>query len=440
VRSFVRVGLAAACLGLAGCSLFAPKKDGPGTAGADPRPWPPVAKNTPLAPAAARDPDPGAPPAEADNLLAGQVVDRAFNKRRGKASIQVVDLDENNATPTAKVDFSADEDGYFFIPGLLRGHHYRLVARLEEGNRILSGTTLATPPNPRLSIFVSEDLTAPGTPPPLGRPTVPGPAKPGDKPAAGLDPPKGKPEVSVGTAPDAPPPNKSKIATKGADTDAGGFEKYTPDPTVNIPGGPPARPVIPPPPPAAPLPPPAAPPPADAGGPAAQAPPRRTAPPYCVLLGDKLDDFALTDWGGKPWRFRGDAPRKLVLVDFWKTNCPPCLAAVPHLVALQEKYGGDGLEVVGVAYEDPAPLENQEMNVRAVRLRYNINYTILRGADAVTAKCPVREQFLVEKFPRMVLIDGNGDVLWRSSPDGLDAAQLGELEREIYRKLHPPTK
>jgi hypothetical protein len=72
-------------------------------------------------------------------------------------------------------------------------------------------------------------------------------------------------------------------------------------------------------------------------------------------------------------------------------------------------------------------------------VRYHINYTILRGADTQTARCPVREQFLVDQFPRLVLIDGNGDILWRSR-DRLDDAQLAELEREIYRKLHPPTK
>jgi thiol-disulfide isomerase/thioredoxin len=159
-----------------------------------------------------------------------------------------------------------------------------------------------------------------------------------------------------------------------------------------------------------------------------------------VLLGDKLDDFALADWNGKTWRFRDDAPRKLVLVDFWKTNCPPCRAAIPHLAALQEKYGGDGLDVVGIAYEDPGPLETQQMNVRAARLRYNINYTLLRGADTPAGRCPVREQFLVEQFPRLVLIDGSGEILWRSSLDGLDAPQLAELEREIQRKLHPPAK
>jgi thiol-disulfide isomerase/thioredoxin len=418
--------LAAACLALAGCSLFG-KKDAAATG--DNRAWPPVSRNAPLAaPGARADADPSAPPPGADNLLAGQILDRTFNKRHGNVSIQVVDMQETDKT-AAKLDVKTNEDGYFFIPGLQRGHTYQLIARVKDGERVLSGVGLAAPPNPRLSIYISEDLTNDSTPPPLGPPRTP---SKGDKPAASLDPPtKGKPDLSVGAAqdPPAPPPrppvNPSKIADKGED--GGGFEKYPTAPKVVIPGPP----LLPPPPPVT------AP---GSDGSSSQAPPRRTAPPYCVLLGNKLDDLALADWNGKPWQFRRDQPRKLVLIDFWKTNCPPCLAEIPKLVKLQDKYGGDGLEVVGVAYEDFGPADAQQTNVKAVRLRYNINYTLLRGADSPTGACPVRNQFGVDNFPRLILIDEAGEVVWRSGADGIDDSQRGYLERLIDVKLHPPAK
>ncbi len=49
----------------------------------------------------------------------------------------------------------------------------------------------------------------------------------------------------------------------------------------------------------------------------------------------------------------------------------------------------------------------------------------------------MRSQFLVDSFPRLVLIDENGDILWRSSPEGLNQQAFNELERWIDRQLHP---
>jgi hypothetical protein len=75
--------------------------------------------------------------------------------------------------------------------------------------------------------------------------------------------------------------------------------------------------------------------------------------------------------------------------------------------------------------------------VRNAKVRFNANYTILIGSDAA-GQSPVRSQFLVDSFPRMVLIDESGEILWRSSSEGLSDQQYRELEMEIYRKFHPP--
>ena len=380
-----------------------------------------------------------------DNLLAGQVLDKTFNKRVSNASIQVVDLQDPNASPAARLDVSASSDGYFFIPGLQRGHHYQLIARIKDGDRILSGTTLAMPPNPRLSIYLSEDFTTPSTPAPMAPPTpISKPQPPAEKtpaaPSAALDPPtRIKPDGAFDPGAGPPPPALNKIADETG-SEPGGFQKIPTAPRVDIPFAP-VNPVIPPPPPFTPSGPPAAPvpPAAPAAEQAArEGPPPRTAPPFCVLVGNRLDDFALMSHDGKPWEFRRDPPRKLVLVDFWKTTCSPCLGAISHLRGLQDTYRRDGLEVVGIAYEDPAPLAEQKMNIVKTRSRFNINYTILLGADSAAGPCPVRSQFMVDSFPRLVLIDETGEILWRSSPEGLSDDQYRDLVRAIDYKLHPP--
>ncbi len=45
---------------------------------------------------------------------------------------------------------------------------------------------------------------------------------------------------------------------------------------------------------------------------------------------------------------------KPVLVTFWATDCPGCIAEIPHLIELYQQYHGQGLEIIAVAmYYDP---------------------------------------------------------------------------------------
>ncbi len=426
MRTRFGLPLAAVCLALIGCATPGPK---PNPADGPDAPFTGAKLTKPVR-------DASTPPPEADVLLAGQVVEKAFGKRVANASIQVIDLED--PAPSARLDVSANADGYFFIPGLQRGHHYQLIGRIKDGDHLLSGMTLSTPPNPRLSIYISEDLTSPSTPAPPAPPLPPAaPAKPpSDKdaptPPAALAPPKAGPDPGA-SAPASPPFNK---IADGPAPEPGGFQSVRPPPTVTIPNGSP-NPVLPPPPPFAPSTPPmdAPPPPVDQAR--HDGPPARSAPPFCVLVGNRLDNFSLPTLAGGSWEFRRDPPRKLVLLDFWKSNCGPCREAIPHLTRLQEAYGRDGLEVVGIAYEDEAPPAQQAVHVREAASRYHINYTILMGADSrAGGPCPVRSQFLVDRFPRLVLIDETGDILWRSSPEGLSDDEFSALQRQIEQKLY----
>jgi hypothetical protein len=48
--------------------------------------------------------------------------------------------------------------------------------------------------------------------------------------------------------------------------------------------------------------------------------------------------------------------------------------------------------------------------------------------------CPVKNALAVHSFPTLILLDEQGNILWRT--EGLDSSQLAQLENEIRRRLH----
>ena len=70
--------------------------------------------------------------------------------------------------------------------------------------------------------------------------------------------------------------------------------------------------------------------------------------------GSQATDFHFVDQHGEEHRFsewRGAAVR---VVNFWGTWCPPCVHEIPMLIALQESFREDGVQIIGVAVDDPA--------------------------------------------------------------------------------------
>jgi peroxiredoxin len=71
--------------------------------------------------------------------------------------------------------------------------------------------------------------------------------------------------------------------------------------------------------------------------------------------------------------FRG----KVVLLDFWATWCVPCREETPHFVELQQKYGSQGLQIIGVSMDDsPDP-------VRTFYQQFHMNYPVVMGTADV---------------------------------------------------------
>ncbi|MDQ3801530.1 MAG: TlpA family protein disulfide reductase [Acidobacteriota bacterium] len=86
----------------------------------------------------------------------------------------------------------------------------------------------------------------------------------------------------------------------------------------------------------------------------------------------------------------GEMKGKVTVLDFWATYCPPCLEEIPHLVSLQEKYGAQGFEVVGLHVggdEDrprvPEFVEKLKMNYTLAYPEDDLTEALLGGNSAI---------------------------------------------------------
>jgi thiol-disulfide isomerase/thioredoxin len=113
---------------------------------------------------------------------------------------------------------------------------------------------------------------------------------------------------------------------------------------------------------------------------------RRNEPKAKVAEAAGVPNFTLKDLQGKDVsleQFKG----KVVLVNFWATWCSPCRIEIPWFIEFQQKYGGRGFAVLGIAMDDEGK-EAVGPYVGNERFEVNgqpraINYPILLGNDAM---------------------------------------------------------
>lgn len=117
---------------------------------------------------------------------------------------------------------------------------------------------------------------------------------------------------------------------------------------------------------------------------------------------------------------------KVVLVNFWTYGCVNCINALPHVVALNEKYKDRGLVVVGV-HTPEFPFERSASNVQAALKRHGITYPVAQDNDSKTWNA-YRNQY----WPAQYIIDQNGKIVFQHAGEG----QYEQIDRTVARLLN----
>jgi thiol-disulfide isomerase/thioredoxin/Flp pilus assembly protein TadD len=143
--------------------------------------------------------------------------------------------------------------------------------------------------------------------------------------------------------------------------------------------------------------------------------PRRAREPYAP-------DFSFTTSEGEFVTLE-DLRGKVVVLDFWGTWCPPCVASVPTMRGLNKKYSKDpAFVLIGIDTRD------DEETLRAFTAEHKMVWRQYRDKDGVVVK-----SFSIRAFPTYVVIDPEGILRYRGT--GASSRQEAALDDAIRKQL-----
>ncbi len=110
-------------------------------------------------------------------------------------------------------------------------------------------------------------------------------------------------------------------------------------------------------------------------------------------------EFSLPDLAGKQHSI-SEWDGKVMLLNFWATWCPPCRREIPAFIELQEQFGPQGFQVIGVAIDERDAVEDYADGL-------GVNYPMLIGNNnALDISAAYGNRF--GQLPYSLIIDRQG--------------------------------
>ena len=106
---------------------------------------------------------------------------------------------------------------------------------------------------------------------------------------------------------------------------------------------------------------------------------------------------------------KNDFAGRIVIVEYWGVNCPPCLAQIPHISKLAKDYGHDRL-IVLASHRQSASIEKIKETWES---RAKGQYVIVQQQATVPG-------FEVRGIPAAIMFDQKGREIWRGHPGQIE--------------------
>ena len=117
---------------------------------------------------------------------------------------------------------------------------------------------------------------------------------------------------------------------------------------------------------------------------------------------------------------------QVVYLDFWASWCKPCRNSMPWLNSMQEKYGEQGLVVIGVNVDRKSSAVDKFLE------EVPVSFTIIRDPEGILPK-----QYQLKAMPTSFVYDRQGNLV--TSTIGFQAQEAEAMEariRELLQQQH----
>jgi thiol-disulfide isomerase/thioredoxin len=136
---------------------------------------------------------------------------------------------------------------------------------------------------------------------------------------------------------------------------------------------------------------------------------------------EKLADFKLNQLSGPPVSLSDYTDKSVVVIPFWATWCSPCMAMMPHIQKLHERYGDKGLTILSLNTDEA---RNRAKVLSMVKTK-GMTYTVLLDSETEV----LSQLNPVMNLPYTVVVAKDGTVHSRHS--GFHPGDEEALEKEI---------
>ena len=137
--------------------------------------------------------------------------------------------------------------------------------------------------------------------------------------------------------------------------------------------------------------------------------------------GDSAPDIELQDLAGGMARVT-EYQGSVVLLDFWATYCEACHDSIPAFQRLQETYGAQGFDVMGVSIDTYAGGVGEYVREKGMKYRVLLD-----------PKLEMARAYGVRGLPAAFLVGRDGNILRKWV--GYDATIAAEIESEVKAAL-----